>query len=72
MKLFQQVAPAELEALLRTHPNIQEAGVIGIPNERYGEVPKAFVVLKNKGSTSVEEIQNFVKEKVSEFKQLRG
>lgn len=67
-----QVAPAELEALLRTHPNVEEAGVIGIPDERAGEVPKAFVVLKNKGQTKPEEIQNFIKGKVSEFKELRG
>ncbi|XP_016841715.1 4-coumarate--CoA ligase 1 [Nasonia vitripennis] len=67
-----QVAPAELEALLRTHPNVEEAGVIGIPDERAGEVPKAFVVLKNKGETKPEEIQNFIKGKVSEFKELRG
>lgn len=67
-----QVAPAELEALLRTHPNVEEAGIVGIPNERYGEVPKAFVVLKNPDTTKAEEIQNFVKGKVSEFKELRG
>ncbi|XP_014212779.1 4-coumarate--CoA ligase 1-like [Copidosoma floridanum] len=67
-----QVAPAELEAILREHPNIAEAGVVGIPDERCGEVPRAFVVLKNKGQTSAEEIQNFVKGKVSKFKELQG
>ena len=67
-----QVAPAELEALLRTHPNISEAGVVGIPDDRYGELPKAFVVLKEKDKTTPEEIQNFIKGKVSEFKELRG
>ena len=39
-----QVAPAELEALLLLHPEIMDAAVIGVPNERMGEVPKAFVV----------------------------
>ncbi|KAL7286409.1 hypothetical protein TKK_0019359 [Trichogramma kaykai] len=67
-----QVAPAELEALIRTHPNVEEAGVVGIPDDRSGEVPMAFVVLKEKGATKTEEIQDFVKGKVSEFKELRG
>ena len=39
-----QVAPAELEAVLRTHPNIAEAAVVPMPDERAGERPKAFVV----------------------------
>jgi hypothetical protein len=40
-----QVAPAELEALLLTHHLILDAAVIGIPNERTGEAPKAYVSL---------------------------
>ena len=38
-----QVAPAELEGVLTTHPGIMDAAVIGVPDERAGEVPKAFV-----------------------------
>lgn len=67
-----QVAPAELEALLRTHPSVREAAVIGIPHPRLGEAPKAFVSLE-KGKTATEEdIQNFVKGKVSEYKEING
>jgi len=40
------VAPAELEALLVTHPSVLEAAVIGRPDERLGEAPVAFIVLK--------------------------
>jgi 4-coumarate--CoA ligase len=39
-----QIAPAELEALLLTHPAIVDAAVIPLPDEEAGEVPKAFVV----------------------------
>lgn len=39
-----QVAPAELEAHLLTHPAVSDCVVIGVPSEREGEVPKAFVV----------------------------
>ena len=40
------VAPAELEDLLLGHPKVEDVAVLGIPNERAGEAPKAFVVLK--------------------------
>lgn len=59
-----QVAPAELEALLLTHPKIADAAVIGIPNERLGEAPKAFVVKKEEG-LSEKDVQEFVAGKVS-------
>ena len=39
-----QVAPAELEAVLRAHPSVADAAVIRVPDERAGEAPKAFVV----------------------------
>ncbi|MDQ3935980.1 MAG: 4-coumarate--CoA ligase family protein [Actinomycetota bacterium] len=39
-----QVAPAELEALLITHPEVQDVAVIGVPDEEAGELPKAYVV----------------------------
>ncbi len=39
-----QVAPAELEALLIEHPDVADAGVVGCPDERHGQVPVAFVV----------------------------
>jgi acyl-CoA synthetase (AMP-forming)/AMP-acid ligase II len=64
-----QVAPAELEAILLTHPAIQDAAVIPSPDEEAGEVPKAFVVLK--GEASTEEIMDFVAEHVAPHKKLR-
>ncbi|XP_039310931.1 4-coumarate-CoA ligase 1 isoform X2 [Solenopsis invicta] len=67
-----QVPPAELEAVLRTHPDVKEAAVIGIPHERYGEVPKAFVVISKGKKPTEDGIKNFVKGKVSGYKQLKG
>ncbi|KAJ6633242.1 4-coumarate--CoA ligase 1 [Pseudolycoriella hygida] len=67
-----QVPPAELEEVLREHPNIDEAAVIGIPHELYGEVPRAFVVRKKATSVSEKELHEFVNERLSEYKRLRG
>ena len=53
-----QIAPAELEALLLTHPAITDAAVIPIPDEEAGQVPKAFVVTN--GSITPEEVRLFV------------
>jgi acyl-CoA synthetase (AMP-forming)/AMP-acid ligase II len=64
-----QVAPAELEAILLTHPAISEAAVIPSPDEEAGEVPKAFVVLK--AEASPEELMDFVAEQVAPHKKIR-
>ena len=61
MPLF-QVAPAELEEILVSHPDIEDAAVIGIPNTEAGEVPRAFVVRKNATITE-EAIKKFVEGK---------
>ncbi|XP_050666774.1 uncharacterized protein LOC126966675 [Leptidea sinapis] len=65
-----QVAPAELESLLRSHPAVQDAAVIGVPHPFYGEVPKAFIIKKNGLNTSPEEIQNYVADQVAPFKKI--
>ena len=59
-----QVAPAELESLLVSHPKLADAAVIGIPNERLGEAPKAFVVKKDNDVTE-KDVVEFVAGKVS-------
>ncbi|MEM1250708.1 MAG: AMP-binding protein, partial [Acidobacteriota bacterium] len=55
-----QVPPAELEALLVTHPAVADAAVIGIPDDEAGELPKGFITLKPGADTSAEDIQSFV------------
>lgn len=64
--------PAELEAVLRMHPDVEEAAVIGLPNQRCGEIPKAFVIVKKGSKVSEEDVKKFVKDRVSEYKQLQG
>ena len=64
-----QVAPAELEALLLSHPNIADAAVIGVRDDEGEEVPKAFVVLKQ--PQSPEEIMEFIAARVAPHKKIR-
>ncbi len=69
-----QVAPAELEAVLLTHPAILDAAVIRKADEEAGEVPKAFVVLKPDAAsraTTAEAITAFVTERVAPHKRIR-
>jgi acyl-CoA synthetase (AMP-forming)/AMP-acid ligase II len=64
-----QVAPAELEAVLLAHPAVADAAVIPSPTEEAGEVPKAFVVLKE--AASAEELMAFVAARVAPYKKVR-
>ena len=69
-----QVAPAELEALLLTHPAVLDAAVIRKADEEAGEVPKAFVVLKAdevSRATTEQMIMAFVAERVAPHKRIR-
>ena len=67
-----QVAPAELEALLLTHDDIDDAAVIQVPDDESGELPRAYVVLKAGASATAENIKAWVKERVAPFKRLEG
>jgi 4-coumarate--CoA ligase len=66
-----QVPPAELEALLLTHPQIVDAAVIGVPDEESGEIPAAYVVLKPGQEATTDDIQRFVAEQVASYKHIR-
>ncbi|MFH4155844.1 long-chain fatty acid--CoA ligase, partial [Acinetobacter baumannii] len=58
------VFPNEIEEVLAQHPKILEVAVVGIADEKSGEVPKAFIVKKD-DSLSVEEIQVYAKENLT-------
>ena len=66
-----QVAPAELEGVLLTHPQVADCAVVGVSDERSGEVPKAFVVCKSP-DVSEKDLDRFVSSKVSAHKHLKG
>lgn len=65
-----QVAPAELEGVLLTHPAVADAAVVPRPDDEAGEVPKAFVVLK--GEATGEDIMKFVAARVAPHKKIRS
>ncbi|XP_025157251.1 4-coumarate--CoA ligase 1 [Harpegnathos saltator] len=67
-----QVPPAELEAILLTYPGVRDAAVIGIPEEIAGELPMAFIVKQDNSNVREEDIIQYVNERVSNPKRLRG
>ena len=73
-----QVAPAELEAHLLTHPAVGDAAVIPVPDDAAGELPKAFVVkspsvgLEDNDRMLMREIQKHVEEHKARHKWLKG
>jgi acyl-CoA synthetase (AMP-forming)/AMP-acid ligase II len=63
-----QVAPAELESLLVSHPQVADAAVIGRPDERCGETPVAYIIPR--GTLEPEALKAWVAERVVAYKQL--
>jgi acyl-CoA synthetase (AMP-forming)/AMP-acid ligase II len=66
-----QVPPAELEALLLTHPAIADAAVIGVRDDEGEEVPKAFVVTQASASLTADDVMSFVADHVAPHKKVR-
>lgn len=64
----ENVYPAEVERVLLTHPAVSEAAVIGVPDERWGETGRAFIVLKPFLETTEGAILQFCKENLAKFK----
>jgi acyl-coenzyme A synthetase/AMP-(fatty) acid ligase len=68
-----QVAPAELEGLISSHPAVLDSAVVGVPWQGT-EAPRAYVALAPpaRGKVSAEDLINYVKKNVAAYKQLRG
>lgn len=66
-----QVAPAELEALIQSHPDVADVAVVGMADEEAGELPVAFVVTKPGAVQDGTALQTFVADHVASYKQIR-
>jgi acyl-CoA synthetase (AMP-forming)/AMP-acid ligase II len=64
-----QVAPAELEDILLTHPAVADVAVVRTPDEHAGEVPKAFIVPR--GHVAADELMAWMGERVAHYKRIR-
>jgi long-chain acyl-CoA synthetase len=65
------VYPREIEDVIYEHPAVKLCAVVGKPDLMVGEIPKAFIVLKDSAKTTAEEIMAFVKEKIAPYKSVR-
>ncbi len=63
----ENIYPPEIEQVLRHHPEVLEAAVIGVPDKKWGEVGKAFIVKKS-ASLSLEELQSHCLENLAKYK----
>jgi fatty-acyl-CoA synthase len=64
----ENISSVEVEAMLLRHPAVQEAGVVGLPDARWGEAPHAFIVLKAGASATAEEFREFSRRHLAHFK----
>ena len=64
----ENVYPAEIEQVLRLHPKIHEAAVIGVPDPRWGEVGRAFLTLQPGQLATEEELLRFCQENLAKYK----
>ena len=64
----ENISSVELEGCLLTHPAVQETAVVGMPHEKWGESPHAFVVLKSGASATEDELKEHVRAQLAHFK----
>jgi len=64
----ENVYPAEVESLMYAHPAVAEAALIGVPNEKWGEVGKAFVVIEKGRTLTATELLDFMRQRVAKYK----
>jgi 2-furoate---CoA ligase len=67
----ENVSPVEIESCLSLHPAVSEVAVVGLPDERWGESPHAFVVLKPEASATAEELRQYARDNMAHFKAPR-
>jgi acyl-CoA synthetase (AMP-forming)/AMP-acid ligase II len=68
----ENISSVEVEGVLLRHPAVQEIAIVGLPHERWGEAPYAFVVLKTGASATEEELREFARRNLAHFKAPHG
>ena len=64
----ENISSIEVEQILYRHPAVREVAVIGVPHEKWGETPKAFVAVKEGQTLSEDELISFCRDNLSHFK----
>jgi len=64
----ENIYPKEIEEFIYTHPAVRDVQVIGVPDKRYGEEIMACIILKEKGSVTVEEMTAYIKASMARHK----
>jgi acyl-CoA synthetase (AMP-forming)/AMP-acid ligase II len=64
----ENVYPAEVEDAIYAHPQVLDVAVVGVPDDKWGEAIKAFVVLNEGSSISAEDIIEFSRTRIAKFK----
>jgi long-chain acyl-CoA synthetase len=64
----ENIAPAEVEAVLQSHPGVDEVAVFGMPSEEWGQIVAAAVVPKEPGGVTIEDLVEFCKQRMASFK----
>jgi fatty-acyl-CoA synthase len=68
----ENISSVEVEGVLLRHPGVQEVAVVGVPHEKWGEAPHAFVVLKAGATASEAELRQFARDHLAHFKVPAG
>jgi len=68
----ENISSIEVEGVLLRHPSVQEVAVVGLPHEKWGEAPHAFVVLRPGTTLTEEELRDFARERLAGFKVPKG
>ena len=68
----ENISSVEVEGVLLRHPAVQEVAIVGLPHERWGEAPHAFVVLRAGARAGEEELREFARNNLAHFKAPHG
>ena len=67
----ENVASVEVERVLDAHPAVLESAIVGAPDEKWGEVPVAFVTLQEGAQVAADELRAFVRERIADYERYR-